>query len=76
MKRSLSRLSQYLEYYFEVPAKQLRAEAYASAKSYYATRPFGDYGFRVLEFTTYQRSYIAAYRRVYAQRKLAQSTSE
>jgi hypothetical protein len=50
----------------EPDKKELAEMAYNSAKEYYRTRPHTR-----LEFQTYQRSYMGAYRRQYANREIA-----
>jgi len=50
----------------EPDKKELAEMAYNSAKEYYRAKPHTR-----LEFQTYQRSYMGAYRRQYANREIA-----
>ena len=54
----------YLKKYFEPNEKELRAEALASAKEYFAGRP--RYTISIDEWQRYQSSYRRAYRHKYA----------
>lgn len=56
----------YLMAYFEPKSKMVHKLAFDSAKSYYANK-----NKTVVEFQAYQRGYINAYRRTYAQNKLS-----
>jgi len=55
----------YLKAYFEPKSRTLRKMAFESARGYYR-----DKDNTTLEFQAYQRGYISAYRRTYAQNKL------
>jgi hypothetical protein len=65
--KKLSHFLQYAKFYMEPDSKKLAAEAYKSAKDYYAGK------FKTpVEFQSYQHGYKSGYRRVYAQIKMAQ----
>lgn len=56
----------YLKAYFEPKSKVVHALAFESAKSYYKGKKK-----TAVEFQSYQRGYINAYRRGYARTKLS-----
>lgn len=55
----------YLKAYFEPKSKMVHALAFESAKSYYKGKKK-----TAVEFQSYQRGYINAYRSTYAKTKL------
>lgn len=55
----------YLKAYFEPKSRTLRKMAFESARGYFKDKPK-----TMVEFQAYQRGYINAYRRTYAQNKL------
>lgn len=64
-KTMINKIKTYLKYYFEVDSKQLRKDAFDSAKTYYLNKPK-----TTIEFQAYQRGYINAYRSTYAKNKI------
>lgn len=55
----------YLKYYLEPKSKYVHALAFASAKDYYKGKEK-----TMVEFQSYQRGYVNAYRSKYAETKL------
>lgn len=55
----------YIKAYFEPKSKMVHALAFESAKAYYKDKKK-----TAVEFQSYQRGYVNAYRRTYAQAKL------
>ncbi len=60
----------YIKLYLEPNSKELAQKAFDSAKEYFKDKPMLNYSKRTIEFTSYQRGYINAYRRTYATTKL------
>ena len=72
----MKRLLNYLKFYFEPNSKDLRREAFISAKFYFRDKPkHNNYTLRTIEFQAYQQAYIRAYRESYAEKKLETLTS-
>jgi hypothetical protein len=75
-----TRFIHYLWYYCEPNSKALRKEAFEAAKEHFSRipirtilRPYPtprDYEYRRLQFQSFQRGYINAYRSSYAKSKL------
>ena len=59
-------LIKYLKAYFEPNSRQLRKDAFEAAKVHFKYKSHN-----ANEFMAFQRGYMGAYRRVYAQTKLS-----
>lgn len=76
----MKRVFLYIKFYLEPNGKALRAEAFASAKQYYALRPVRsaqnpyphpiEYTQRREAFQAFQRVYINNYRHAHAKKRL------
>jgi hypothetical protein len=66
----------FLKFYLEPSVKEVQRLAYQAAVDYYREIPFNKYDFRTAEFQAFQRGFIGAYRRAYAQTKLSQQKAQ
>lgn len=64
--KTVKQIIRYFRLMNEPDKKELAKMAYDSAKEYYRVRPHTR-----LEFQTYQRSYMGAYRRQHAKKQIA-----
>jgi hypothetical protein len=71
----MKRLFNYIKFYLEPNGKDLRREAFISAKFHFRDKPSSNYSLRTIEFQAYQQNYVRAYRESYAKTQLNKLTS-
>lgn len=63
--KMIKKVTQYIKYYLEPDSKTIRKMAFDSAKEYYSGKRK-----TAIEFQSYQKGYVGAYRHTYAKTKI------